>query len=237
MEEEKKEEVGLTDLEEENPTKEKKQSSEENHKWAEWRKQKAKELAEKNAEISKLKEENSKIAFKAKAESIDQEILDKLGIPKIEDDDDLNLVSAYKEAIKNDSEDPVRDAYKNRYISVKEINSKKAKYDEAIKADYKKLVDTFGNIPSINSLMDDELFKKKYAPLLSSENPNLSLVYGLYKDEVDRLTKEKEKEAKKDSSLYKKVETNASGAPISKDYNSMSKEEKIKYLKDNGYLD
>ena len=212
MEEKKENGVSIEDLSEEvssnkeSNTETKKQSAEENKIWAERRRAWAKDKAEKEAEINRLKDENARIAFKTKAESVDSKTLEILGINEVSTEEDLKLVDAYKKAVSEEKDNPVSEAYKEIYNSRKTEISNKKKHEDLVKADYEELVKKYGvDVPSISKLMEDELFRSKYAPLLSSDKPNLSKVYGIYKEEKDRILKESRDEAKKDSSIYGKV--------------------------------
>lgn len=86
----------------------KKQTREENAKYAELRRKQA-ELEKKNKE---LEAEVTKASFNAKKEGITKETLASVGLDAIETESDLILAKAYDKAIADGSEEPLKDALK-----------------------------------------------------------------------------------------------------------------------------
>lgn len=178
----------------------KRQSREDNHKYAELRRRNE-ELTKKNKDLeTKVVEAD----FNARSKIISKDTLEELGLSKIEDDYDLVLCEAYEEAVKNGSDNPLLDANK-AYRSKINAERAKAKKEEDEKAKASKLDEE--NKQKVEA--DKVEFKKKFGITTAEALKNEEFMglykqfisYGnlteLYSNYLNVVGKDKDEEAKK----------------------------------------
>ncbi|MCK9235195.1 MAG: hypothetical protein M0Q41_10755 [Bacteroidales bacterium] len=168
---------------EEQEAEKKKQSREENARFAELRRKNA-ELEKKNKE---LEEEAVKASFDAKKENISKATLASIGLDAIETEDDLLLARAYDNAVASGSEEPLRDAVKvqrehmrKRAEKVREEEQARKAMEEKVKQDQIEFKKKFG-IETADVMKNDKKFVALFGDLI--EPGNFTKLYTRFKTE------------------------------------------------------
>lgn len=213
---------------------------------------KEQQTREENRKFAALRRQHEEDVKKVKYETLtkatDENVFKELGIDSISDEYSEKLVNFYKEGQKKEVENPQTYAYKkanewkkeeeNKQKSLKEEEDKNkekiAEEVKSVKSKYKKDLETI--------LKEEPLYEKYFGNFVDSKKHNLLNTLDTYyslKDAIiaeykAKLEQDKQKEmAKKQGDFLKGEPSKFEDKP----YTSLSKEERISYLRSKGLID